>query len=66
MTTDSFEAWIARMGLKTHKAVADALHLSVWTVRNYRRGARSGTGRPIEIPAVVGLACAAVEHGVAP
>lgn len=65
MTSDGFEAWMKRTGIAKHKAAADALGLSVWTVRNYLRGHRSGTTDPAPIPRVVELACAAVEHGVA-
>lgn len=57
--------WRSRMGL-SQRAAAGALDVTLTTYQQYERGAAFADGKPKATPAVVLLACAALEHGVAP
>lgn len=65
MTANDFRAWRARLGLSQRQA-ADALELSISTVKAYDQGHLSrrdddGEFVPAPIPRVVALACEALE-----
>ena len=59
MTHEDFKNWRKKMGL-TQQQAADVLGLSKATIENYDKG------RPVVIPRVVALACAAIEHKLEP
>lgn len=45
----NFEQWQTTLGL-TDRAAADALRISIQSVRNYRRGVRPDQTKPVRIP----------------
>ena len=63
MTTSDFRAWQARMGL-TVRAAADLLGVAPSTVQDWRTGTSRSTGKPIELPPMLALACAALAAGL--
>ena len=65
MTHEDFKNWRNKMG-PTQQQAADVLGLSKATIENYDKGVRREDGRPVVIPRVVALACAAIEHKLAP
>lgn len=65
MTAEDFKAWREQLGLSQIKA-AKVLGLSRSTVNLYELGNRWDEGRPVEIPRVVALACAAIFHRLEP
>ncbi len=65
MTHEDFKNWRKKMGL-TQQQAADVLGLSKATIENYDKGVRREDGRPVVIPRVVALACAAIEHKLEP
>ena len=60
MTPADFCQWQARMGL-TVRAAAELLGVSPSTVQGWRTGISRRTGRPIEPPKMLALACAGLE-----
>ena len=65
MTPADFRSWQARMGL-TVRAAAELLGVAPSTVQDWRTGVSRRTGRPIELPHMLGLACAALAAGIGP
>lgn len=65
MTPADFRAWQARMGL-TVRAAADLLGVAPSTVQDWRTGTSRATGRPVAVPHVVALACAALAARLGP
>ena len=65
MTPADFRAWQARMGL-TVRAAADLLGVAPSTVQDWRTGTSRSTGKPIELPSMLALACAALAAGLLP
>jgi len=64
MTPQEFKAWREAMGF-TQQAAADAIGVSIQSVRLYEKGVRPGADpRPVEIPKTVALACAAIAYGM--
>jgi len=63
MTPADFRAWQARMGL-TVRAAADLLGVAPSTVQDWRTGTSRSTGKPIELPPMLALACAALAAGL--
>ncbi len=59
MTPADFRSWQARMGL-TVRAAADLLGVAPSTVQDWRNGTSRSTGKPIELPKMLALACAAL------
>ena len=65
MTPAEFRAWQAHMGL-TVRAAAELLDVAPSTVQAYRTGTSRATGRPVAVPHVVALACAALAARLGP
>ena len=65
MSPTDFIAWQARMGL-TVRAAAELLGVAPSTVQDWRTGVSRRTGQPIELPRMLGLACAALAAGLKP
>lgn len=65
MTPADFRSWQARMGL-TVRAAADLLGVAPSTVQDWRTGTSRATGRPVAVPHVVALACAALAARLGP
>lgn len=65
MTPSDFRAWQAHMGL-TVRAAAELLGVSPSTVQDWRTGTSRSTGKPIELPPMLALACAALAAGLGP
>ncbi|HWX85509.1 MAG TPA: helix-turn-helix transcriptional regulator [Xanthobacteraceae bacterium] len=65
MTSGQFKQWRERMQM-SQQAAADALGISKATVINYESGTRREDNRPVVIPKIVELACAALTFGIAP
>ncbi|MBK6869773.1 MAG: hypothetical protein IPG98_18365 [Burkholderiales bacterium] len=65
MTPAQFIAWQAHMGL-TVRAAAELLGVSAAAVGDWRRGTSRTTGRPIKLPPLLPLACAALAAGLRP
>lgn len=65
MTTSDLRAWQSSMGLTTPKAAA-ALGVSYATYRDWLSGTSRTTGKPIALPPMLGLACAALAVGLGP
>ena len=63
MTPDDLRAWQAATGLTAPKAAA-ALGVSYATYRDWLAGTSRTTGKPIKLPPMLGLACAALAAGV--
>ena len=63
MTPADFRAWQARMGL-TVRAAADLLGVAPSTVQDWRTGTSRSTGKPIELPPMLALACEALAAGL--
>ena len=63
MTPADLQAWQAAMGLTAHKAAA-ALGVSYATYRDWLSGTSRTTGKPIQLPPMLGLACAALTAGL--
>jgi transcriptional regulator with XRE-family HTH domain len=64
MTPEDFKAWRKAMGFRSQQAAADALGMSKSAIVNYELGTRRDGGKPVEIPRVVALACAALDAGL--
>ena len=62
MTAKEFRAWRDRMGWSQQR-VADALDLSISTVKNYELGFRRGSEEAAKVPRVVEMACRLLELG---
>lgn len=62
MTAQEFKLWRDRLGW-TQRRAADALGLSLSTVKNYELGRRRGEEEPSAVPRVVELACRFIELG---
>lgn len=60
MSPTDFIAWQARMGL-TVRAAAELLGVAPSTVQDWRTGVSRRSGQPIELPRMLGLACAWLE-----
>jgi len=65
MTPRDFKNWRKQMGF-TQQQAAEALGLSKATIENYDKGVRREDGRPVIIPRVVALACAAIANNIEP
>ena len=65
MTPADFRAWQARMGL-TVRAAAELLGVAPSTVQDWRTGTSRSTGKPIELPKMLALACAALSDRQGP
>jgi transcriptional regulator with XRE-family HTH domain len=65
MTGEDFKLWRYTMNLN-QKQAADALGISRDTVTNYETGRRRDTGREVEIPLYIALACSALTRGLKP
>ena len=65
MTPAQFNAWLAEMGLSERRA-AELLGVARSSVQDWRRGVNRTTGEPMKLPAMLGLACAAIRAGLAP
>ena len=65
MTPADFDAWLAHMGL-SERAAAERLGVSPAAVGDWRRGTSRTTGRPISLPPLLPLACAALAAGLPP
>ena len=65
MTPADFRAWQARMGL-TVRAAADLLGVAPSTVQDWRTGTSRRTGKPVELPPMLALACSALAAGLGP
>lgn len=65
MTTDDLRRWQAEMGYTQDQAAA-ALSTPVSTYKRWLSGVNPNTGAPIELPPLLGLACAALLRGVKP
>lgn len=63
MTPSDFRAWQSSMGL-TVRAAAELLGVAPSTVQDWRTGTSRSTGKPIELPPMLGLACAALAAGL--
>ena len=63
MTPADLRAWQAHMGL-TVRATAELLGVAPSTVQAYRAGISRSTGKPVAVPRVVALACAALAAGL--
>ena len=63
MTTSDFRAWQSSMGL-TVRAAADLLGVAPSTVQDWRTGTSRSTGKPIELPKMLALACEALAAGL--
>lgn len=62
MTPTELRAWQAAMDLTAPKAAA-ALGVSYATYRDWLAGTSRTTGKPITLPPMLGLACAALALG---
>lgn len=65
MTTTEFAAWLAHMAL-SERAAASMLGVSAAAVGDWRRGISRTTGRPIKLPPLLPLACAALAAELRP
>ncbi len=65
MTPTDLRAWQAAMGLTAPKAAA-ALGVSYATYRDWLSGTSRTTGKPISLPPMLGLACAALQAVITP
>jgi hypothetical protein len=65
MTPADLRAWQAATGLTAPKAAA-ALGVSYATYRDWLAGTSRTTGKPITLPPMLGLACAALAAGLEP
>lgn len=65
MTSEAFNAWMDAMGFTTREQAAEALGVSVDTIKHYRTGHR-GDGKPVVYSRTVALACAALYHRLKP
>ncbi len=63
MTPSDLRAWQAATGLTAPKAAA-ALGVSYATSRDWLSGTSRTTGKPIALPPMLGLACAALAAGL--
>lgn len=61
MTPAQFRSWRKSLGLK-QKEAADRLGLKKRIIQYYEKGERSG--KAVEIPRTVRLACFALSHGI--
>lgn len=66
MTPDALHAWRTHLKL-SQRAAAAALGVTLATYQSWERGRSFGAdSKTIEIPPMVGLACAALAAGLAP
>lgn len=65
MTPEDLKSWQARMGLSALQA-SKRLGVSYATYRDWAAGFSRNGGRPIKLPPLLGLACAALEAGLQP
>jgi transcriptional regulator with XRE-family HTH domain len=65
MTSEQFKQWRDRTQMSQQEA-ADALGISKASVINYESGTRREDDRPVVIPKIVELACAALTFGITP
>ena len=65
MTPSDFRAWQSSMGLSV-RAAADLLGVAPSTVQDWRTGTSRSTGKPIDLPPLLPLACAALAAGLGP
>jgi len=65
MTPAQFAAWRERLHL-SKRAAAEALGVHPETIANYESGQRRDTGKRVEIPRAIALACSAIAHGLPP
>lgn len=63
MTPTQFNAWLQHMDLSERRA-AELLGVAAGTVGDWRRGTSRSTGKPINPPPLLGLACAALAAGL--
>lgn len=63
MTPADLHAWQSSIGLTAPKA-AVALGVSYATYRDWLAGVSRTTGKPIKLPPMLGLACAALAAGM--
>lgn len=63
MTPADLHAWQDSIGLTAPKAAA-ALGVSYATYRDWLSGVSRTTGKPINLPPMLGLACAALAAGI--
>ncbi len=65
MTPEELRSWQARMGWSALQA-SKRLGVSYATYRDWSEGKSRNSGRPIKLPPLLGLACAALEAGLQP
>ena len=65
MTPSDFRAWQSSMGLSV-RAAADLLGVAPSTVQDWRTGTSRSTGKHIELPPMLALACATRRRGKIP
>lgn len=65
MTPADLRSWQARMGLSALQA-SKRLGVSYATYRDWMEGKSRNGGRPIALPPLLPLACAALEAGLQP
>lgn len=65
VTSDELRSWQARMGLSALQA-SKRLGVSYATYRQWIAGFSRNGGRPIALPPLLPLACAALEAGLQP
>ncbi|MBB3267735.1 hypothetical protein FHW79_005400 [Azospirillum sp. OGB3] len=62
MTPEAFNDWMDAMGYRTREEAAEALGLSVDSIKHYKTGRRSSDGKPVVYPLTLALACSALYH----
>ena len=65
MTPADLQAWQASMGISGREA-ARRLGVAVGTYQDWITGTSRTTKKPISLPPLLGLACAALEAGLQP
>lgn len=65
MTPEVFKTWRKTMKLSQQKA-AVALGISKSSIEAYEAGVWRATGKPVEIPLAIALACSAIYHKFGP
>lgn len=65
MTPEELRSWQARMGLSGLEA-SKRLGVSYATYRDWAAGFSRNSGRPIKLPPLLPLSCAALEAGLQP
>jgi len=66
MTPADFQNWLDTMGLKKSQAAKLLGYKSTTSIDQFTTGIQRGTGKPVEIPLHVALACAALHYGLKP